>query len=165
MTESEWEAVLLKRFGNESERVTTGRALIGWRPYETAPEPITAPHQDTVTTVRVPKLITQTEAHAAMPDVLVFDDPHDPPIVGMSREDVEHRKAFARFAPPEPTPKKPWYCRWGLHGRWIGLGRKSVVHPPLGPFDPRNEADRTFSADFKICADCGLEREYDNDPF
>jgi len=61
------------------------------------------------------------------------------------------------------TLRKPWYCYLGLHGHWIDIGKKNVVRPLKGPFDPRNDAERTFAVDFKVCAACGREREYEID--
>jgi len=56
------------------------------------------------------------------------------------------------------TKKKPWPCRLGLHD-WLGIGNEQYTDPPRGPFDPRNDEQRTFTRAMEICCSCGDKRE------
>ena len=58
-------------------------------------------------------------------------------------------------------------CRWLYHflnlrdiqvHNWLSLGCKSTVLSKLGPYDPRDDDDRTVVKDEFVCVDCGKRK-------
>ena len=52
-------------------------------------------------------------------------------------------------------------CRLGLHV-FVRYKVEQITYPKLGPYDPRSDQKRTEFVKTKICAQCGVVKQYND---
>jgi hypothetical protein len=51
-------------------------------------------------------------------------------------------------------------CSWWQRHDWIWIGLEKVTYPKRGPFDPRNDAERTYVVEMEVCSQCGIKQQF-----